>query len=226
MSLIVAERPANSPYIDAITWGRTLGDGNTIRPAEVHWHLVLVRWQGEQKLLAVGPWTSAGSVAWWEGAEILWIRLSLGTYMPHLPTRRLCDGETPLPGAASRSFWLKGSAWQFPDADNVETFIERLARAEVLVRDPVVAAAIEDRLPEIAPRTVRHHFLQATGQSLTHIRQYERAQRAAALLAGGVSILDAVFEAGFYDQPHLTRALKRFIGYTPAQLSRAQQPAG
>jgi len=35
-----------------------------------------------------------------------------------------------------------------------------------------------------------------------------------------------VYEAGYFDQPHLTRALKHFIGLTPAQImdrSRSQQ---
>ena len=62
--------------------------------------------------------------------------------------------------------------------------------------------------------------LRATGQTQKHIRHYERAQRAAALLRQGVPILDTVFEAGYFDQPHMTRALKQFVGYTPAQINR------
>jgi AraC-like DNA-binding protein len=225
MSLVFEERSSDSPYIDTITWGRTTADGGTIRPAEAHWHMVLVRWQGEQKLLVVGPWTTAGEVSWLAGAEILWLRFSLGTYMPHLPTRNLRDAETPLPDASSRSFWLKGSAWQFPQAGQVEIFIECLVREAVLARDPVVAAALQDRLNGTPPRTIRHHFLHTTGLSFKQITQLERAQHAAALITGGVSILDTVYEAGYFDQPHLTRALKRFIGYTPAQLARTTPQA-
>jgi methylphosphotriester-DNA--protein-cysteine methyltransferase len=73
-------------------------------------------------------------------------------------------------------------------------------------------------------RTVRHRFLRATGLSATHIRQMKRAQQAQALLQQGVSILDTVDEAGYFDQPHLTRSLKQFIGYTPAQIIRLRQP--
>ena len=42
----------------------------------------------------------------------------------------------------------------------------------------------------------------------------------------GLSILDVVYEAGYFDQPHLTRSLKYYIGQTPAQImdrSRSQQ---
>jgi hypothetical protein len=32
------------------------------------------------------------------------------------------------PEQRAQSFWLNGSAWQFPDYDNVETFVDRLVR--------------------------------------------------------------------------------------------------
>jgi hypothetical protein len=94
--------------------------------------------------------------SWGEGVEILWLRFKLGTFMPHLPTRDFLDVETNLPGAASQSFWLKSSAWQFPDYENVETFIDGLVREEILLCDPIVNAALQDQLPEMSPRTVRH----------------------------------------------------------------------
>jgi methylphosphotriester-DNA--protein-cysteine methyltransferase len=53
----------------------------------------------------------------------------------------------------------------------------------------------------------------------------KRAQRAAALLEQGVSILDTVHEVGYFDQPHLTKSLKCFVGKTPAQIIRMSQPA-
>lgn len=224
MSIIYEERLSDSPYVETIMRGWTVSDGSTIRPAESHWHMVFVRHNDRVRPLVVGPWTTAGVASWAEGAEILWIKFKLGTFMPHLPTRNLLDRETVLPEAASQSFWLNGSAWQFPDYGNVETFIDRLVRDDVLVRDPVVKAALQDQLPEMSLRTVRHRFLRATGLSQSHIRQFERAQRAEALLRQGVSILDTVYEAGYFDQPHLTRSLKQWIGHTPGQIIQLSQP--
>ena len=40
------------------------------------------------------------------------------------------------------------------------------------------------------------------------------------LLTQGISILDTVHEAGYFDQAHLTRSLKHFIGQTPARIIR------
>jgi methylphosphotriester-DNA--protein-cysteine methyltransferase len=67
-------------------------------------------------------------------------------------------------------------------------------------------------------RTAQRHFLRTTGLTHGAVRQIERARRATTLLQDGVSILDAVHEAGYFDQPHLTRSLKHFIGRTPAQI--------
>jgi len=169
--------------------------------------------------------TTAGVVSWREGAEILWIELKLGTFLPHPPARNLLDREIMLPQAASQSFWLDGSAWQFPDYDNADTFVDRLVRHGVLVRDADVAAALRDQLQDVPSRTMWHRFRRATGLTQSHIRQAERARQAAALLQQGVSILDTVDMAGYFDQPHLTRSLKHWIGFTPAQIVSMQKPA-
>jgi AraC-like DNA-binding protein len=40
------------------------------------------------------------------------------------------------------------------------------------------------------------------------------------LLTHGVSIGETQHEAGFYDQAHLTRSMKRYVGATPATIAR------
>lgn len=210
------ERLSDSPYVDRVMYGYTEGGVSTVRPAESHWHIVFARQNGHIQPIFTGPLPSSGVVHFRE-AEILWIKFKLGTFMPHMPARNFLDTETFLPTATSRSFWLYGSAWQFPTYENVEIFINRLARADALMHDPLVGEALKGEIPLIPSRTMRHRFLRATGLTQGTILQIERAKRASALLSQGVPILDAVHEAGYYDQPHLTRSLKRFIGKTPAQ---------
>jgi AraC-like DNA-binding protein len=224
MGFVVEQRASDSPYVEAVMRGRTVADGTTIRPAESHWHLVLARYRGEARVLVVGPWTAAGALAYAEGAEILWIKFKLGTFMPHRPVRDFVNAEMPLPGAAFHAFWLKSSVWQFPDFDNADTFVDRLARAEVLARDPVVDTVRQHQQHELSSRAVRYRFLRATGLAQSQIEQMERAQQAEALLRQGASILDTVEAAGYSDQPHLTRSLKQWIGYTPGQLQRLSAP--
>jgi hypothetical protein len=214
-------RESDSPFIETVMRGWTEGSGSLIRPAETHWHMVLVKYRGKTQFIVTGALPTSGVVSYTEGAEILWIKLKLGTFLPHLPAKIRLDKETLLSDAVGNSFWLGSVPWQFPNFDNVETFINRLVRAEALACDPLVSAVLHDhRHQHMAPRTIRHRFVQATGLSHTRICQIERAQQAAALLRQGVPILDTVYQAGYFDQPHLTRALKRWVGYTPAQLAR------
>jgi AraC-like DNA-binding protein len=51
----------------------------------------------------------------------------------------------------------------------------------------------------------------------------QRARHATNLLLEGVSILDVVSRLGYFDQAHLTRSLRRFIGETPTQIVQRQK---
>jgi AraC-like DNA-binding protein len=168
--------------------------------------------------------TKAAPVSYTEGDEYLGIRFKLGTFMPYLPPRNLLDGAALVPQATRKTFWLGDSHWQLPDYENVETFVARLVRSGMLVRDPIVGAVLQDRATDMSLRSVRRRFLLATGLTQSTIRQIERARHASALLQQGVSILDTVYQAGYADQPHMTRSLKRFIGQTPAQIVRVSNP--
>lgn len=225
MTLQVAQRPSDTPYIETVMHGHSLAAGSAIRPAETNWHMVFVREQGNVHPLVVGPWRSAGIAAWQAGGEILWVKFKLGVFMPHLSFDHLLDNELRLPEGAGPTFRLKSTSWELPSLENVETFVNRLIHDEILVHDPLVGTVLADEPYDLAPRTVRHRFQRATGLSPKQIQQVVRAQQAATLLQQGVSILDTVYEAGFYDQPHLTRALRQWVGYTPAQIMGAQSAA-
>jgi AraC-like DNA-binding protein len=134
----------------------------------------------------------------------------------------LLDEQAFLPLASQTSFHLADSSWPIPDYENVETFIERLVRQHVLVSDPVVQAVLAHHPVEMSLRTIRRHFVLATGLPYKTIEQIERAKQATALLGQGVSLIDAAYQTGYADQSHLTRALKHFIGYTPALIAQTQ----
>jgi AraC-like DNA-binding protein len=157
-------------------------------------------------------------------AEFLVIRFALGVFMPTPPVASLLDGRVTLPGASSANrVWIHSGAWQLPKYENAETFVERLVRDGALLHDTLVPDALRER-PPASPRTVRRRFQQATGPTQGTVRQIERARHAYTLLQQGTPILDAVYEAGYADQPHMTRALKQYIGETPAQILRAAAP--
>jgi len=218
MSLVYQERLSDSPYIELVTHGQTQSVGRTIRPAESHWHMVFVKVNDCFRPIIVGPLSMAGIASWEGEAEIVWVKFKLGTFMPHLPAKNLMNKETFLPEAGKHSFWLNSTTWELPTHENVETFVQRLARNDIVRFDPVVKTALEDHPQDVSPRTLRHRFLHTIGLSQNNIRQIERAQRASFLLEQGKTILDTVYEVGYFDQPHMTRSLKQWVGYTPAQI--------
>jgi len=225
MIIIDEERASDSPFVERVWRSHSEGVKPFLSIAVNHCELVVSRLQDKVTMTLRGPETKPTHVGDTppEG-EWFGVLLKLGVFLPHLPTSRLLDGGVGLPAVSSSSFWLAGRVWQFPDYENAETFVERLAREGLLLRDPVVEAAAQGQLNDLTQRAVQYRFLQATGITQRAARQIERARYATVLLQQGVSIPDTIRQAGYYDQPHLTRSLKRYIGQTPAQLLHHSQP--
>jgi AraC-like DNA-binding protein len=223
MLIFDAERLWDSPYVERVWRSHSEGAGSFLSIAESRWEIVVTRHQGLVSLTVRGPETKATPCCYPADAEWLGIRFKLGTVMPALPASKLVDGDVTLPEATSTSFWLHGAAWQFPDYDNADTFVDWLVRRGLLVREPVVHAALQGQLQDRSLRSVQRRFLQIAGITQDAARQIERARYATLLLRHGVSIADTTYAAGYFDQPHLTRSLKHFIGQTPAQVIRQSQ---
>jgi AraC-like DNA-binding protein len=186
--------------------------------------MVVTRRKGKTTRTVRGPETKAATLDCPAEGEWVGIRFKLGTCMPQLPARNLLDRrDVTLPEARDHAFWLNGSAWEYPDFENVETFVKRLVHDGLIAVDLAVDAALRGQWQEVSIRSAQRHFLQATGITQNTIRQIERARHATNLLKQDVSILDTVHQAGYFDQAHLTRSLRYFIGETPAQIIRADK---
>lgn len=218
-------RQSDSPLVEAIWRTETESAGSFISAAATHFGMVITKYAGQTTITMRGPETRATPADFPAGAEFFGINFKLGTFMPHLPPKLLIDRrDLHLPETASdKSFWLHGSSWQVPTFENVDTFVDRLLRQGLIVHEPVVDAVIQGRPQTLSIRSVQYRFLTATGLTLSTIRQIERARQATALLESGIPILDAAFETGYFDQAHLTRSMKRFMGQTPAQIVRSKE---
>ena len=89
-------RESDSPYIEAVWRGRAGSDYAPICPASGHWHLLFLKQNGRVNVSVEGPLTEATPVTQAEGTEWFGVTFQLGS-----------------------------SSFQFPDYDNVETFVER-----------------------------------------------------------------------------------------------------
>ncbi|AXK37500.1 AraC family transcriptional regulator [Streptomyces armeniacus] len=186
--------------------------------ATAHWTLVAWRAGRSWRIAAQGPETAATTAPVPPETEFLGIRLSLGTALERLPTDRLVDHDIEFPDVSRHSVRIFGHTMPLPDYDSAEDVVRRLARAGVIVRDPMVGELLRGGSPDATARTVRRHFLSATGLTPGLVRQIERAREAALLIRTGAPIAGVAHDLGYYDQPHLSRSLGRFLGHTATDL--------
>jgi hypothetical protein len=223
MFLAFEDRPSPSPFIERVWRCRSLAGGRFHSMAEGNLELVITHLPGLTAVTLRGPVTRASLVDCPPQGEWLAIRFRPGVHLPNQPTALLLDhNNLDLPVIGRERFWFQGWAWEIPAFDTAEVFVERLARRGIIARDAAVGAAVEGDTQILTRRSVQRHFLHAMGMTPGRFRQIERARQAVELLQGGAAILDAVHDAGYFDQAHLTRSLRLLIGQTPLQILRQQ----
>jgi len=217
-------RASDAPTVERV-WRTVSGAAVTfISRAATQWEMVVMRRPAGLTLTVRGPETRASLAPVPPNAEFFGIQFKLGTLLAPLPAGMLVNQGVDLPEAGGERFWLDGSAWQVPTFENADTFLAQLTRRGLLLTEPVVPAALRGELPDLSLRSVQRRFVRATGLTHGAVVQIERAHQAQALLQAGTPILDVVTAAGYADQPHLTRSLRRFVGETPAQIANSAQP--
>ena len=189
--------------------------------ASVHPGIGFVRVGGATTVHLRGPQTRATTLSCPRDAEYFGADFRLGAYLPMFPPARLAKvQDAMLPVLPDGRIVLDGRAWEMPTPQNLDVFIGRLARAGLLAFDPLVEELGHGGAVRAVPeRTAQSRFVRAVGLSRRKLHLIERARHAARLLRAGAAIADVVFDAGYYDQPHLTRAVRQLIGYTPAELA-------
>jgi AraC-like DNA-binding protein len=219
-----AQRPSDSPFIERVWSAHSELGGTFLSVASSHWDFVVTRVAGATTITLHGPETRPRDVYCPPEGEWFAIRFKAGTFMPALPVSRLLDGnDVNLAGAMRNCFRLDGSAFEIPNFDNAEIFVNRLVRRGLLVRDIAVAAALSGDDEALNARTAQRHFLHATGMSHATLRQIDRARHATMLLRDGLPPGDVAVAAGYFDQAHMTRSVRRLIGLTPGRIARNER---
>ncbi len=190
--------------------------------ASVNPGIGFVRIGGATSVHLRGPETRATTLSCPRDAEYFGADFRLGAYLPMFPPARLANlQDVVLAILPDGRILLDGRAWEMPTPQNVDVFIDRLKRADLLVFDPLVEELQHGgAVRSLAERTAQSRFVRAVGLSRRKLQLIERARHAAGLLRAGAAITDVVCGAGYYDQPHLTRVLRQLIGHTPAELVR------
>ncbi|GAA1680180.1 helix-turn-helix domain-containing protein [Glycomyces endophyticus] len=219
-------RPSDSPYVERV-YRVEPGDGaaapeRMVSVANSNWELIAWTSEGVTNVSVRGPETRPTVVPMggpMDGAFGVIFRH--GAHLRSLPVAGLVDTAVRSPHATSRTFVLDGAEWEIPAYGNAETFVDRLVRAGLLVRDPLVADVLAGDTPLlVTPRSVQRRVAAATGLTQGTIRQIERARQAAMLLRRGEAAADVVHLVGYHDQPHLARSMARFVGRRATELQR------
>lgn len=227
MAIESEDRASDSRYVQRVWRGRASGTATMTSIATSNWELVFWEESGVVRAAARGPETAASTAELRGDSASFGITFAHGVSMPHLPVAGIVDGGTESVQATQRAFVLAGEEWELPGFDNAEQFVEKLVRAGVLVRDPLVEEVVWGGIARVGSRSVQRRVGKTTGLTQGTIRQIDRAREAAILIQAGIPALDVVHRLGYYDQPHLARALQRFIGRTATQLQnphRAPDP--
>ena len=193
--------------------------------AKVNPMIAFARIAGTTTVHLRGPETKATMMSCPPDTEFFGAELRLGAYMRPFPPAQLANlQDEVLPTLPDGRILLDNQAWEMPTPQNVDVFIDHLERAGLLAFDPLVEELRSgDAVGNLSERTAQSRFVRAVGLSRRDLRVIERARHAARLLRAGLSIADVVREAGYYDQPHLTRSLRKLIGHTPAALAGGGQ---
>jgi AraC-like DNA-binding protein len=157
-------------------------------------------------------------------SEIRDQRVGLADLLPH------ADGGRPVAGllpadlrpaeAAARLLDITGRLIADQAADAA------VARAAVLLRDPAARADDVASALGISERQFRRRCHAAVGygpKTLQRVLRFQRFVRRADASGGTLDLAAAAADAGYADQPHLTRECVTLSGLSPATLLRARR---
>ncbi|MEU4313229.1 AraC family transcriptional regulator [Nocardia sp. NPDC024068] len=218
MGLVFGTRASDSPWVESVWTCRSDEVEEMTSVASETWGLVFWEQAGRAHAAITGPESRTGKAPVPEGAGFVGIQFAVGTSLRTTATSALVDGGIVLPDVTGRTFFLDGAHRETPRPDDVEALVDRLVHEGVVIADPVVAQTLRGSPPAAGERTLERRFRAATGLTQGGVRQIGRARTAALLLASGETPGDVVGKLGYYDEPHLARALRRFVGRTAQQL--------
>jgi Helix-turn-helix domain len=215
---VFEDGPPSRPLVERTWRTRSVPEQAFISVAAPHWEIVVTRRAGGAEVTLRGPETRATHVAIPQDAEFFGIEFALGTFLSGVSMGRLVDQAVSLP-VTGPTFRLAGSTWEIPGPAGAAAFVDRLADAGVVTHDPVVPAVLGGESTGLSRRSVERRVARATGLTQGLVRQIRRADRAVGLLAEARPPAEAAGEAGYADQAHMARSLRRFVGQRPAEVA-------
>jgi AraC-like DNA-binding protein len=214
------ERNSDSPHIQFVWRSHATQSGSFEDVAHDFWVIAFNELNGKTKVWLTGPSTKSRTIVYEAGQNSWGIVFKAHVFIFNLPKVEMLNASTLLPMASASSFLLGTQAVELANFFEAEKFVDDLVKRGLLNANLSIGKALAGSEAPMSIRSLQRHFLSTTGLTKNKTQQIARARQAFALLQQGKPIADAVFEAGYADQAHMTRALKLLAGQTPKQILR------
>lgn len=204
--------------IDTVWTAHALADGVYNATPDGSWDLIHIEKPGGEHLVFLtGQQSQPASVPYQAGEISVVISFAAHFFLQSGPLPP--DGAVIefLPVQAGR-FLLADLDLPMPTYDNAELIASELLAAGVLRVDPVVTGGLGLTKLAASERSLQRHFREATGLSQKSFEQIRRAQEAVRLLQAGGKPADVAIAAGYADQAHMTKSIKRIMGRLPTKV--------
>lgn len=189
--------------------------------ASEHWGLSFIR-RVDSSFAAelAGPRIESLPIRSRRGESYWGVELAAHVVIPGVDKAVLRGAIAELP-VADDQVTIRAHAYPIPGFEELETFVSRLLADGVLVADPDVRRALGGDVAGLSRRSWQRRFRSVTGLRRKEIERLDRSRHAYRLLSEGVPPADVAVAAGYADQAHLTRELRRIRGETPARILAA-----
>ena len=219
MSQIHRRRSSDSPYIDTVWATQNISDGIYSATPDGSWDIiVLIQPDGSRSVMLAGQATEPVDVPYNGGTSSVVISFAAGAFLPAYPGKKMLNLTELLPCPDADYFSLAGHVFAIPTFETAEALARTMVEQGVLRMDAVVAAILSGDTKALSDRVKQRHFLAVTGLTRKSLEQIHRAQEAVRQLQAGKKPIDVAADAGFSDQAHLAKSLKKIMHKNPSNV--------
>jgi len=220
MSQRHVSRTSDNPFIDRLWASENLESGVYKATPDGCWDLIAhTSKDGSRTMMLTGQASKPAMVPYEGGTSAVVISFVAGAHIPQLPGASMLDSAKILPNADEDHFMLLGHTFAIPTYKNAEELVEAMERHGLLAIDEVVAAVLKGTPKAMSDRNMQRHFMQTTGLTRKSLEQIHRAQKAVRLIKAGAPLSAAAADAGFTDQPHLSKSLQKLMQARPSDVT-------
>ena len=215
------QRASASPEILTVWRAFADEDAGYIDEASEHWGLSFIsRANGSLAAELAGPRIEGLPIRAHVGESYWGVELAAHVVVPGVDKALLRGAIAELP-VAQGQVAIGGRCYPVPTWEQLEPFVSRLLTDGVLVADDDVRRALGGDAGGLSRRSWQRRFRSVTGLRRKEIERLARCRNAYRLLSEGRPPAEVAVLAGYADQAHLTRELRRIRGETPARILAA-----